>query len=111
MKDLTDEQIWEAYFKVEVGSAIRCFRSIIAADRALNAPTHHTFYVDGEAVSPEKYIDWLGEELTRVKNAALPPMKFYGGSTEEGEQHEVKSAYVDGWNDCRRETTKMGGGL
>jgi len=61
----------------------------------------HEYYVGGKPVSPEEYIAWQAAIIGSITKAKLPDAKYYGGSAEEGEQHEVKCAYVDGWNDCR----------
>ena len=59
------------------------------------------YYVDGAPVSPEEYIAWQSGIIEAITKAKVPDPKHYGGSAEEGDQHEVKCAYVDGWNDCR----------
>jgi len=37
-KELTDNEVWDAFYNEGTGSAMGSFRAIIAADRALNAP-------------------------------------------------------------------------
>ncbi|NBJ19721.1 hypothetical protein GT625_13400 [Burkholderia thailandensis] len=56
---------------------------------------------DGKPCTPEEYIAWQAGIIEAVTKAKLPDPKYYGGSAEEGDQHDVKCAYVDGWNDCR----------
>jgi hypothetical protein len=59
------------------------------------------YYVDGKPATPEEYIAWQAGIIESITKAKIPDPKYYGGSTEEGDQHEVRCAYVDGWNECR----------
>jgi hypothetical protein len=59
------------------------------------------YFIDGKPCPPDEYIAWQAGIIEAVTKAKLPDPKYYGGSAEEGDQHEVKCAYVDGWNDCR----------
>ncbi|KAA1012981.1 hypothetical protein FVF58_09305 [Paraburkholderia panacisoli] len=59
------------------------------------------YFIDGKPVTPDEYITWQAGIIEAVTKAKLPDPKYYGGSAEEGDQHEVKCAYVDGWNECR----------
>jgi hypothetical protein len=59
------------------------------------------YFVDGKPVTPEEYIAWQSRIIEAITKSKVPDPKYYGGSTEEGDQHEVKCAYVDGWNECR----------
>ena len=60
------------------------------------------YWIDGQKVSPQDYIAWLLKNLEMTEAARLPEPKYYGTQEEDGEQHDVKCAYVDGWNDCRK---------
>ncbi len=68
--------------------------------RGLYKPTME-YFIDGKPCTPDEYISWQAGIIEAVTRARLPDPKYYGGSAEEGDQHEVKCAYVDGWNDCR----------
>lgn len=59
------------------------------------------YFIDGKPCTPEEYISWQAGIIEAVTKAKLPDPKYYGGSAEEGDQHDVKCAYADGWNDCR----------
>ncbi|HDR9227850.1 TPA: hypothetical protein QDB19_004101 [Burkholderia vietnamiensis] len=59
------------------------------------------YFIDGKPCTPDEYIAWQAGIIEAVTKAKLPDPKYYGGSAEEGDQHDVKCAYVDGWNDCR----------
>ncbi|WP_176016625.1 hypothetical protein [Burkholderia sp. BCC0398] len=59
------------------------------------------YFIDGEPCTPDEYIAWQAGIIEAVTKAKLPDPKYYGGYTEDGDQHDVKCAYVDGWNDCR----------
>ncbi|WP_227746775.1 hypothetical protein [Paraburkholderia franconis] len=59
------------------------------------------YFIDGKPSTPDEYIAWQAGIIEAVTRAKLPDPKYYGGSAEEGDQHEVKCAYVDGWNNCR----------
>lgn len=60
------------------------------------------YWIDGQKVSPQDYIAWLLKQLESTEAARLPEPKYYGTQEGDGAQHEVKCAYVDGWNDCRK---------
>ncbi|HIC7214866.1 hypothetical protein [Burkholderia stabilis] len=59
------------------------------------------YFIDGKPCTPDEYISWQAGIIEAVTKAKLPDPKYYGGSAEDGDQHEVRCAYVDGWNDCR----------
>lgn len=59
------------------------------------------YFLEGKPCTQDEYIEWQAGIIAAVTKAKLPDPKYYGGSAEEGDQHEVKCAYVDGWNDCR----------
>ncbi|MFP3428783.1 hypothetical protein SB781_03435 [Paraburkholderia sp. SIMBA_061] len=59
------------------------------------------YFIDGKPCTPDEYIAWQAGIIEAISKAKLPDPKYYGGSADEGDQHEVKCAYVDGWNDCR----------
>ena len=59
------------------------------------------YFIDGKPCTSGEYIAWQAGIIEAVTKAKLPDPKYYGGSAEEGDQHDVKCAYVDGWNDCR----------
>jgi hypothetical protein len=59
------------------------------------------YFIDGKPCTPDEYIAWQAGIIEAISKAKFPDPKYYGGSADEGDQHEVKCAYVDGWNDCR----------
>ncbi|MGN6590958.1 MAG: hypothetical protein ACTHKE_11770 [Sphingomicrobium sp.] len=60
------------------------------------------YWIDGQKVSPQDYIVWLLRQLEATEAVRLPEQKYYGTQDGDGDQHEVKCAYVDGWNACRK---------
>lgn len=59
------------------------------------------YWIDGQKVTAEDYVAWLLKRLNATEAARLPEPKYYGSQEADGDQHEVKCAYVDGWNACR----------
>lgn len=59
------------------------------------------YWIGGQKVTPEDYIGWLLKRLAATEAARLPEQKYYGSQEVDGDQHAVKCAYVDGWNECR----------
>lgn len=64
------------------------------------------YFIDGKPCTPDEYIQWQAGIIEALISTKIPEPKYYGGSAEEGDQHEVKCAYVDGWNDCRSSIMK-----
>ena len=59
------------------------------------------YWINGQKVTAEDYIAWLLKRMDATEAARLPEPKYYGSQEGDGDQHEVKCAYVDGWNACR----------
>lgn len=59
------------------------------------------YFIDGKPATPDEYIAWQRGIIEALTSAKIPDPKYYGTQVEDGDQHEVKCAYVDGWNQCR----------
>lgn len=59
------------------------------------------YFIDGNAATPDEYIAWQREIIEALASAKIPDPKYYGTQDADGDQHDVKCAYVDGWNECR----------
>lgn len=59
------------------------------------------YFIDGKPATPDEYIAWQRGIIEALTNSKIPDPKYYGTQDEDGAQHEVKCAYVDGWNGCR----------
>lgn len=59
------------------------------------------YFIDGKPCTPDEYIQWQAGIIESITKAKLPDPMYYGGQEEDGEQHDTKCAYVDGWNNCR----------
>jgi hypothetical protein len=92
------EAAWDAWHARAAGAPVA--GSPAYALRGLYKPAME-YFIDGKSCTPDEYIAWQAGIIRAVTKAKLPDPKYYGGSAEEGDQHEVKCAYVDGWNDCR----------